>query len=667
MAAPGSAVAWKIDMEQLFAGLALLVQGSNFLYLIGGVLLGLWFGAIPGLGGVTALVLVLPFTFGMEPPAAFALMLGALAISTTSDTISSVMLGIPGTIASQATVIDGHQMAKQGRVLTAFGAAFTVSAVGGVIGGAVLALSLPIMTWLVLTFGAPEFFILSLIGLVMVGGVSGNAIGKGICAGALGLLLSQIGYPVASSEPRYWFNSMFLIDGLALVPVVIGLFGIPEMMRLAASGGSLAKKRFDQAEDDSLMAGVRAAVQHRWLALRCSILGTYVGMLPGLGASVVDWLAYGHAVQGAKNDRSQFGKGDIRGVIAPEAANNATLGGSLIPTLSFGIPGSGAMAIFLGAMTIHGLVPGPEMLQQNLSLTYSMVWSVIIANILGAGMLMLWSRQVARAAFINGNLVVPAVFVFLVMGSWIGQPELLTLLVLLGIGLLGFVLNIAGWPRPPLILGFVLGSVMENSLAITVQAYTWSEVLTRPSIIILALLLVVVFASAARAIAKRRNDFQIEIATINRGSLMLSGVLGLGFTALFVWAWMEAAGWTFLSRVFPMAICAVGAGAALICSVGDLRALRRYQPQYPGDTLGGFLRANRQDAAVFAIFALSVALVPVAGLAGAMLGFTFFYLLLWGRFTLLTALLYTAGVGLFLWAVYHRMLHVFFLPPYFLN
>lgn len=654
-------------MEQVFAGLALLAQGTNLLYLLGGVILGLWFGAIPGLGGVTAIILVLPFTFGMEPPAAFALMLGALAISTTSDTISSVMLGIPGTIASQATVIDGHQMAKQGRVLTAFGAAFTVSAVGGVVGGVALALSLPIMTWLVLTFGAPEFFVLSLIGLVMVGGVSGNAIGKGICAGALGLLLSQIGYPVASSDPRYWFNQMFLIDGLALVPVVIGLFGIPEMMRLASSGGSLAERRYDQAQDDSLMAGVRAAFRHRWLALRCSVMGTYIGMLPGLGASVVDWLAYGHAVQAAKDDRGQFGKGDIRGVIAPEAANNATLGGSLIPTLSFGIPGSGAMAILLGAMTIHGLVPGPEMLQENLPLTFSMVWSVIIANIVGAALLMVWSRQVARAAFIDGNLVVPAVFVFLVMGSWIGQPEILTLLVLLGIGLLGFLLSAAGWPRPPLILGFVLGSVMENALAITVQAYTWWEVLTRPSIVVLALLLLVVFVGAARAIARRQNDFQIEIATINRGSLILSVAMGTGLAALFVWAWFEATEWSLLSRIFPMAICVAGALAALFSIFGDLRALRRYQPVDSADTLTGFLAANRSEAAVFAIFAVTAALIPVVGLAAALVGFAGLYLLVWGRFTLLSALIYSAGVGLFLWAVYHRMLHVYFLPPFFVD
>ncbi len=654
-------------MESLLAGLSLAFEGTTLLYLMGGVLLGLWFGAIPGLGGVTAMILVLPFTFGMEPQQAFALLLGALAISTTSDTISSVMLGIPGTIASQATVLDGHEMAKQGRVLTAFGAAFTVSAVGGVVGGVALALSLPIMTWLVLTFGAPEFFVLSLIGLVMVGGVSGNAIGKGICAGALGLLISQIGYPVAASDPRYWFDSMFLIDGLPLVPVVIGLFGIPEMMQLGSSGGALAAKNFGHAQDDSLMAGVRHALRNRWLAFRCSVMGTYVGMLPGLGASVVDWLAYGHGVHSAK-DRSQFGKGDVRGVIAPEAANNATLGGSLIPTLAFGIPGSGAMAILLGAMTIHGLVPGPAMLDQHLPLTLSMVVCIILANIVGAGALMLWSKQVSRAAFINGNLVVPAVFVFLGLGSWIGQPDIRTLVALLAIGFAGFALHAAGWPRPPLILGFVLGPVMENSLAITAQAYTWGEVFSRPAILILLVLLVVIFVGAARAVAKRKSEFKIEIAgAASKGSLILSLGLALSALALFTWAFFEARDWTFLSRVFPMAICGVGAVVALICAAQDIRTLRRYQPLDDSDTLAGFGRRHAREGMIFGIFALTVALIPVVGLAAAMVGFVFLYLLGWGRFRWLTGLVYAAAVGLFLYVVYHRMLHVPFVPPFFLN
>src|SRR5690606_4189769 len=303
-------------------------------------------------GGITGMIVLLPFTFGMEPAAALAMLLGILAVGQTSDTIASVMLGIPGSVAAQATILDGHPMAKKGLAQTALGAAFTVSAAGGVVGALVMAASLPILIWLVLAFGSPEFFVLALVGLFMVGAVSGNAISKGVAAAAVGLLLSQVGYPVTSSTPRYWFGYDFLLDGLPLVPVVIGLFGIPEMMALAGRGTSIAQKgeNVDNAQGDSIMAGVREAFKHRWIALRCSILGTYIGILPGLGASVVDWLAYGHVVQSSK-DKENFGKGDIRGVIAPEAANNAVLGGSLIPTISFGIPGSGAMAIFLGALT----------------------------------------------------------------------------------------------------------------------------------------------------------------------------------------------------------------------------------------------------------------------------------------------------------------------------
>jgi len=281
---------------------------------------------------------------------------------------------------------------------------------------------------------------------------------------------------------------------------------------------------------------------------------------------------------------------------------------------------------------------------------------------------MLWSRQVARAAFIDGNLVVPAVFVFLVMGSWIGQPEFLTLVALLAIGLAGFALHAAGWPRPPLILGFVLGPVMENSLAITAQAYTFGQVLTRPSMLILIALLVLIFFAAVRGIARRRNDFNIEIGSAaSKGSLVLSLALGLGCAALFVWAFFEATEWTFLSRVFPMSISAVGVVVALVCAGQDLRSLRRYQQTDASDTIAGFWRHHRREVMIFLIFGVTVALIPVLGLAGALLAFTALYLLGWGRFRWLTALLYTAAVGLFLYVVYHRMLHVPFVPPFFLN
>ncbi|MBF9044207.1 hypothetical protein HKCCE4037_12765 [Rhodobacterales bacterium HKCCE4037] len=655
-------------LQSFFDGLVLIVSFPAILYLFAGILLGLWLGIVPGLGGVTGMVILLPFTFGMEPAPALAMLLGLFAVVSTSDTVSSVMLGIPGTIASQATVLDGHQMAKRGLAQTALGAAFFCSAFGGVLGGIAMALSLPIALWIILAFGSPEFFLLSLLGLVMVGAVSGNAVSKGIGAAALGLLLSQIGYPVASSTPRYWFGNPDLLDGLPLVPIFLGLFGIPEMMELAARRTSIAHIGDTRAENDSLLQGVREAMKNKWLAIRCSLLGVYTGMLPGIGSAVVDWLAYGHAVQSAK-DRSQFGKGDIRGVIGPESANNAVLGGSLIPTLAFGIPGSGAMAILLGALTIHGFAPGRSMLETNLDVTYSMVWTIIIANLIGAAVLAVWGRQVARAAFIDGNLVVPAVIMFIFMGSWLWQPSMFTWIVLLSVGLFGYLMKTGGWPRPPFILGFVLGPIMENAMSITYQSYTPLEVIQRPTVLILLAVVSVVFFLAVKQTRKRLSDFNIEITRESRGSLYLSSLMAVIMCVVFAVAIWLALDWTPLSRITPIFVGIMGLITMAFVIGSDFTKQRRFARAEDGEaggTIGGFLAENRSELAIFAMIAVMVAATPWIGTYAAVIAFAAFFMKFWGRYSLLWTAVYSFGIWVVLYVLYDRMLHTRFEPPFFL-
>ena len=335
--------------EAFITGLSLVFEWPAIGFLMLGVFIGIWMGAIPGLGGVIGLVLLLPFTFGMDPVPAFALLLGMFAVTSTSDTIASVMLGIPGTAASQATILDGYPLAQKGQAARALGAAFTVSAFGGVFGALILAVSLPIILPVILAFNSPELFMLGLLGLAMVGSLSGGSVMKGLAVAALGILLATVGEAVTVAIPRFAFGTDYLSDNLPLIPVVLGLFAIPEIMELAIRNTSISKIPQGQSDGGGLMDGVKDAFRHWWLAVRCAVIGTYVGMLPGLGAAIVDWIAYGHAVQSAK-DKSQFGKGDIRGVIAPEAANNAIKGGALVPTVAFGIPGSLGTAILLSAL-----------------------------------------------------------------------------------------------------------------------------------------------------------------------------------------------------------------------------------------------------------------------------------------------------------------------------
>ena len=476
-------------IDGLIAGLLLTLSWPTLGYLFLGVFLGMWIGAIPGLGGAVGLALMLPFTFNMDPVPAFALLLGMYAVTSTSDSISAIMLGIPGTVASQATILDGYPLAKKGQAARAFGATYTVSAFGGVVGALLLAVSLPIVLPFIFAFGVPEFFMLSVLGLTMVGVLSGQSILKGILVALLGLLLTTVGYADATGVPRFYFGINYLLDGIPIIPIVLGLFGIPELMELAVKNTSIARVSRDDTSNSGMLRGIKDAWIYRWLTLRCALIGTYVGMIPGLGAAIVDWISYGHAVQSAR-DKSQFGNGDIRGVIAPEAANNAHKAGALIPTVAFGIPGSIGTAILLGALVIKGLRPGPDMLTTNLSLTFSMIWEIALANLVAAGLLMLLSRQVQKVAFLPGHLVVPGVMVVLLMGAWVATNSMGDWWVCLAMGTLGYLMKQSGWPRPPLILALVLGGLMENNLQLSSQIYNGYEWLfNRPAVVAIEILL----------------------------------------------------------------------------------------------------------------------------------------------------------------------------------
>ena len=460
--------------DAFLQGLMLVFQWPAIGFVVLGTLLGIWLSAVPGLGGIIGIVILLPFTFSMDPVSAFALLLGLYAVTGQGDTITAIMMGVPGTVAGQATILDGYPLAKQGQASRAFGAAFFVSAAGGVIGSLLLAASLPLVQPVVLLFGAPEVFMLGVLGVVMVGSLSGKSLLNGLAAAMLGILFSTVGYAETVAVPRYWFGTTYLLENFPLVPAVLGFFAIPQLLELASRGETIARVTPGKDHAAQLWQGVTDVFKNWWLSLRCIAIGVYIGILPGLGPAMSDWMAYGHAVQSAK-DKSKFGKGDIRGVIAPECATAATRPGDLIPTVAFGVPGSFACAILLGALLIQGLRPGPDMLGPKLPITFSMVWTMILANILAAGILMLWTRQVAKVAFINGHLIVPAVIAFVLMGSFLDGASYGDWITCIGMGLLGYWFQRAGWARPPFVLAFVLGPILETNFHISNRAYRWAQ------------------------------------------------------------------------------------------------------------------------------------------------------------------------------------------------
>jgi len=654
-------------IDGMLAGLSLVLSWPTFGYLLLGVFIGMWVGAVPGLGGVVGLVLLLPFTFSMDPVPAFALLMGLYAVTSTSDTISAILLGIPGSVASQATILDGYPLAKKGQAARAFGAAYTVSALGGVFGALLMAASLPFILPVIFAFGIPEFLMLGLLGLAMVGVLSGASISKGLTVGLLGLLLTTVGYADATGVPRFHLQTAYLLDGIPIIPIALGLFGIPELLEMAVKNTSISRVEMSDKSRGGLLRGIKDVFHHRWLTLRSSLIGTYVGILPGLGGAIVDWIAYGHAVQSAK-DKSMFGKGDIRGVIAPEAANNASRAGALIPTVAFGIPGSLGAAILLSALVIKGLQPGPDMLTVNLGLTFSMIWDIAIANIVAAGLLMLLSRQIAKVAFLPAHYVVPGVMVVLLMGAWVATSSMGDWWTCLAMGVLGYAMKQGGWPRPPLILALVLGTLIENNFQLTMQLHDgFSWMIERPIVVGIEVAIAVTIFLAARGITRPKS---VRASTADDGGpakSLMSLVLAIVLLSVFAWAASVATGFEDAATgQFPIAVLMLAIPLVLLIVIQDTRACFGCIRES-----GGFLltivAASRQwdlaDSMKFFVYLLAT--IGIAYVAGQMLALPIFvaiYARRWGGFSWPICLAYAAVCLLVIWGLYVEVMNLHLYP-----
>ena len=476
-------------IEALFEGLFLVLQWKPLVFMLVGVALGFWVGLLPGLGGATTLALMLPFIYTMQPVEAFAFLLGMHAVVATTGDITSVLFGVPGEAASAATILDGYAMTKKGQAGRALGAALASSLVGAIVGAFALAIAVPIVRPLVLTFGSPELFMLAIVGIAFIASLSApgpRGMLRGFLAGGLGLLCATVGQDPQAGIARYTFDSLYLWGGLDLVPVLVGIFAIPEIVDLAIRRTSIAGPLPGGRISAGAFEGVKDTFRHFWLTIRCSLIGTFIGIMPGMGGAVAQWMAYGHATQSARSEeeRKGFGSGDVRGVLGPGAANNSKEGGSLIPTVAFGVPGSSAMAILLGGFFLLGLVPGPDMLTTHLAVTFSMVWTIVLANLVTVIGCFMFLDQLAKITRVRGTVLIPILLVLIFIGSYTSNNHYGDIVVTLAFGALGYLMVLAGWPRAPFVLGLVLGKIAENYLYISVARYdaAW---LKRPMVLVL--------------------------------------------------------------------------------------------------------------------------------------------------------------------------------------
>src|SRR4051794_32408900 len=542
-----------------------LMEPHRLMYLMAGCMMGLVLGIVPGIGGLAGTAMLLPFTFGMDPYSAFALLLGLGATTATGDPIPAILFGVPGGAASAATVLDGFPMAKRGEAGRALSAAYMSSMMGGIFGAMLLAVSIPILRPVMLYLGSPELLAFSVLGISMVAVLSGSAPLRGVAAGCLGIMIAMIGSDPQTGTLRWTMDSLYLWDGLPLTPILLGLFALPELCDLLIARTTISKEIDKDNIYKGQWQGVVDCFDNWWLIVRCSWIGGGIGSIPGISASVVDWLAYGHALKTEKGAAQTFGKGDVRGVIASESSNNAKEGGALVPTVAFSVPGSATMAILHGAFLIHGLVPGPDMLTKNLDITYAMVWSVALANILGAGMCYAFSPQFARLSILRFSLILPAVLGIVYIGAFEATRQWGDLYSLLIFGLLGWIMKQFKWPRPPLILGVVLGDTIERYLFISVERYGISW-FARP---IVAILFIIAIIGLVRPLLQdvRIHGGLKKMLTNFQGPRFHSSQLFTVFViAVLAAACLMALSWDFSAKIVPLVIgitALIAAGVSL--------------------------------------------------------------------------------------------------------
>ena len=608
-------------------GLLQVFAWPTFGLMVIGMALGFVVGLLPGLGGPTTLALMLPFVFKMTPVEAFAFLLGMLAVTATTGDITSILFGIPGEPTTAATIVDGHAMARNGEAGRALGAAMMSSLVGAVFGALVLGLAIPIIRPLVLMLGSPEFFMLAVLGITFVASLSGAALVKGLLAGGLGLWLATIGLDPVTGIQRYTFGQLFLWDGIGLVPVTIGFYAIPELIEMATQGTSIAT--LDVGRVGGVWEGVRDTFRHWRLVIRCSALGTFVSIIPGLGAATTQWLAYAHAVQSSPG-RERFGKGAVEGVLGPGAANNSSLGGSLVTTVAFGVPASVATAILMGAFFVQGLVPGPAMLtpppRGHLAVTMAMVWTIVISNLITVAICLAFMAPLARITKIRSVLLVPFIMILVFVGAFAEKNVFEDLGVVLAFGALGWVMAKLDWPRPPLLLGLVLGPLAENRLFLSTDNYgaAW---LVRPGVlIILAVIAVGLAVPLVKAWRARRAPptTAAPAALAPRARIDAATLFNVALVALFAAALWQSRRFDVRAGLFPWTITAVALALAIVHLLTELAnqprsaSAQHDKPVTPGET--------RRTVAICGWILGMYAAIWVLGFSLATLLTTLFYL-----------------------------------------
>jgi len=499
-------------LEHMLAGLVTALQWDMLLAMFVGVVGGVVVGVLPGLTSTMGVALLIPVTFGMPPAVGLAMLGGMYCASTYGGSITAILLNIPGTPSACVTMLDGHPMAKRGEASRAIAIATIASCVGGLLSNLCLLLLAPPLALFALKFGSLEYFLIALFGITIIASMSEKDLLKGLMSGILGFFLSMVGTHPLTGFQRFTFGQPALYDGISIVVALIGLYSVPEVIEMIRESRT-GVRRVQSRVDRGLVSYMREYFQHKALAFRATVIGVIIGIAPGAGGSVAAFVAYHDAKRNSKHPEL-FGTGIVEGILAPETANNAEVGGALIPTITLAVPGSAVTAVFLGALMIHGLRPGPGLFTTHASVTYGFIFSMFLSNVVFVPVGLLIARYGARLIEAPVSLLAPSIIALSVIGSYAIQGSMEDVWIMLAMGLLGCALTKFGVPREGMVLGLVLGSMAEGELARALSLVHGDlgrlllQMVTRPIALVILLLCI---ASLWHAIKTQRRAGRLAL------------------------------------------------------------------------------------------------------------------------------------------------------------
>jgi len=480
-----------METSFIVTGLLNALTPYNMMFITLGTAIGLVVGALPGLSATMALALLLPLTFPLPAETGLCMLAALYLAAMYGGSISAIILRTPGTPAAAATVVDGFPMGARGEAGRALGISLTASLIGGLLSGIALLTAAPFLGKLVLMFGPVELFAIAVLGITMIGALSKGSPVKGLLSGTLGLLLAMVGMDSTTGTARFTFDNINLLSGIPFTVALIGLFSIPQAISLAEQ--SRGKQEAPNQLSDRILPRLHEFLKLLPNILRSTGIGIVVGVIPGAGGDTASWFAYNEAKRFAK-DKSRFGKGEPAGIAAPESANNAVVGGALVPTIALGIPGSSSTAVLLGGLMVHGILPGPTLLTEHGAVTYTLIWAVILANI----PLFLIGLALSKACIVVTRIpkmvVALSIVVLSVVGSLAIDNNMFDVWLMLGFGAIGYLFDRAAIPTAPMVIGLVLGAMLDTSLSqsLLIGYGSWTVFLKSP--IALGMLLLAVLS-----------------------------------------------------------------------------------------------------------------------------------------------------------------------------